>query len=436
MEPAILQAKRTELEGYVSELQSIDEAAGRGELSDDQKARLTELDPVVKGLTAEIRSDAERRGVLRGASEVLAALGWVDPETAARAHGLAEAHTQTKSIGEQVFKSEAFAAWAKTNISGGSVGKSFQALAVGMPGLTVKTLVTSQLAPSGSIVAPDRIPGILDAAPLRPVGILDQVFKTTTGSDTAEFVRVASKTNNAAPVIEGSSTADAGNAPSIPTTTGKPESGMVFEQSTTAVEEIAHWIPVTRRALADVAQMQDLVNQFLLDGLRVALEDQMLTGSGTSPDLRGLLNTPGLLSVTSAGTDLDAVVDAIRTIVTTTNKAVVPTTLVLNPADWFSTGFALAKDANGNYMLSSPMQDILGAGSLWGLRVVVDPAVPANTALVGDFRQAWLFDREQARIELGTPGDFFLRNLVAVLAELRAGFAVVRPQAFCTITGV
>ena len=30
--------------------------------------------------------------------------------------------------------------------------------------------------------------------------------------------------------------------------------------------------------------------------------------------------------------------------------------------------------------------------------------------------------------------DFFIRNLVAILAEMRAAFGVIQPSAFCKVT--
>jgi HK97 family phage major capsid protein len=57
-------------------------------------------------------------------------------------------------------------------------------------------------------------------------------------------------------------------------------------------------------------------------------------------------------------------------------------------------------------------------------------AVSAGTALVGDFSKAVLFDRLSLSITLGTINDQFIRNMVMVLGEIRAGFAVIRPVAF------
>jgi HK97 family phage major capsid protein len=60
--------------------------------------------------------------------------------------------------------------------------------------------------------------------------------------------------------------------------------------------------------------------------------------------------------------------------------------------------------------------------------IVETDALTAGTALVGDFSKAVLFDRQSLRISLGTVNDQFIRNLVAVLGEIRAGFGVIRPR--------
>jgi hypothetical protein len=62
-------------------------------------------------------------------------------------------------------------------------------------------------------------------------------------------------------------------------------------------------------------------------------------------------------------------------------------------------------------------------------------AIPAGTAWCAAWNWGVVYDREQATLQAtDTHADFFVRNLVAILAELRAGFAILRPPAFCRIT--
>jgi hypothetical protein len=76
----------------------------------------------------------------------------------------------------------------------------------------------------------------------------------------------------------------------------------------------------------------------------------------------------------------------------------------------------------------------VGAPRLWGVPVVDTDALAAGTALVGDFSKAVLFDRQSLAVTLGTINDQFIRNMVTVLGEVRAGFGVIRPVAFVRAT--
>jgi len=75
------------------------------------------------------------------------------------------------------------------------------------------------------------------------------------------------------------------------------------------------------------------------------------------------------------------------------------------------------------------------AGPLWNLPIIESEAIPAGTAYVGDWSKAILWDREQASITMtDSHSDFFIRNMVAILAELRVAFGVIQPSAFVRIT--
>jgi HK97 family phage major capsid protein len=193
-------------------------------------------------------------------------------------------------------------------------------------------------------------------------------------------------------------------------------------------------MPITKRAASDAGQIRTLIDNFLRYGLNEELEDQMLTGSGSGENFAGILNS-GISTVGSAGTDIDAIVDAIRTVRVTGRRR--PNALVIHPNDWYSTGFLTAKDSSGKYLISDPAASVEQLQQLWGLKVVVSEGVTENTALVGDFRQAVLWEREGINVMVSDQhADFFIRNLLAILAEMRAAFGVLDPQAFCSVTAV
>lgn len=291
-----------------------------------------------------------------------------------------------------------------------------------------KTLVTGASATSaGAAVRNDLYAPITDLAGERELTVSDLVTRGSTDSDTVEYVRVTSKTNAAAPTAEATATSGASGT--------KPESAMALEVVSTTVKTIAHWIPITKRAAADAGQVRTLVDAFLRYGLEEELEDQMLTGDGTGENFTGILNTSGIQTTGSAGTDLDAIVDAIRLVRYTGRRR--PTGVVFHPNDWYSTGFLLAKDSQGRYLIGDPARGPADLESLWGLRVVVSEGMTENTALVGDFRQAVLWEREGVSVLVADQhSDFFIRNMLVILAELRAAFGVLDPQGFATVTAV
>jgi HK97 family phage major capsid protein len=103
-----------------------------------------------------------------------------------------------------------------------------------------------------------------------------------------------------------------------------------------------------------------------------------------------------------------------------------PTAYILNPTEWETID--LLQDNEGRYFFGGP--SVLGTPRLWGLPVVESEAMTAGVGVVGDMRQCVLWDREAASIMASDSHmDFFTRNMVAILAELRAAFGIFRPAA-------
>jgi HK97 family phage major capsid protein len=99
---------------------------------------------------------------------------------------------------------------------------------------------------------------------------------------------------------------------------------------------------------------------------------------------------------------------------------------LMHPLDW--EAFDLLKDGEDRYYFGGPT--VLGNPRLWGLPVIESEACTQGVGFVGDFRQVIIWDREQTTIRMSdSHSDFFVRNMVAILAELRAAMGVFRPAA-------
>jgi HK97 family phage major capsid protein len=442
--------KREQLEKLVHDMKAFaDECDAKGELSADDRQKLDTMSKSVTDLVASIkaeatgrRHDGRREGVPRRARRQ-ARPEATDGEPEVHSSGIVNPKGMT--LGEAFTKSPVFTDFlAQFKGSDGRIREvsNIKTASFVVPGFDRKALVTGVSDTSGgAFVRNDRLGGVTDLIGQRELTIRDLCTNITTQSDTFEYVQVTGKTNNAAAVAEATTSADpaiSGATPgpyTVAAASGvKPESALTFAVVSSPVETIAHLMPITRRAAADAPQVRQMVDAFLLYGLAEEEEDQILNGNGTSPNLRGILNVSGIQTVGSAGTDIDAVVDAIRVIRAERRR---PSALVIHPNDWYSTGFLLAKDTTGQYLLGDPRASVEQLNTLWGLQVVVSEAMTENTALVGDFRQAVVADRQQSAIYMtDSHKDWFARNLLAVLAEERLGFGVLDPAAFSTITAV
>lgn len=293
-----------------------------------------------------------------------------------------------------------------------------------------KDLVTSADLPG--IINPDQRGLIVPPVWGKDLKIADVITMGNTSTDLIEYAQLATSTNNAAPVAEAADFDDgaiSGASPGpyvVATPSGtKPFSDMTFEKVTVPVRNIAHLAAATRRSLSDAGQLMTLINNFLRYGLEEEVEDQVMAGDGTGENFDGILNASGT-QAQAFDTDMPT---TIRKAITKARYIgrVRPTAVGINPAD--DEALDLLQDGNSRYYGGGPFGT--GPSTIWGLPRLVTESVPAGTAVVADWKQAVLWDREQTSILITEAHkDWFARNLVAVRAEMRAGFGILRPAGF------
>lgn len=355
--------------------------------------------------------------------------------------GLGEDATKTddetiRRVGKALSAGEKFTTSAEyksliASVPNGSFGEKYRVQSQPMHVGSMKSLMTSgDHTVSGGITINPEHNGLLSPFYQRPLKVRELFQAGSTSSDTIDYVRMINTVNNAAPVKEATSSAFVDGTTVTPVMGGvKPESGFTFQRDSCVVKTIAHWMPITKRALSDVGQIRTMIDSFLRYGLDEELEDQLLTGTGAGENFLGLTNTPGI-QTQAAGTDALDTTRKARTKVAIGGRAT-PTAYVMNPLDWEST--ELLRDLNGNYYGGGPFA--MTTPHLWGLPVVQSEAIPPKTAWCAAWNWGVVYDREQATVTAtDSHADFFVRNLVAILAELRCAFAVLRPSAFVKIT--
>ena len=343
-----------------------------------------------------------------------------------------------KSLGRTIIDAPEFKAMLAPYRHGGDVsipkGTHINSAPINVGSLRSKALITGLSRTSGgTFLTPDRT-DIVEMLGRAPLVLDDLISHRSTASDLVEFVQETSHTNAAAPTAEATSSAPPtapGSAGALVNVAGggyKPEGAWAFKVVQTAVKTIAEWVPITKRALADVAQLEGLINDELQKDLADVREAQMLNGDGSGEDLQGITTTSGIQTQAFATDMFTSVRDGIVKLRTV--GRVIPNAILVNPAD--SAAIDLTKDLQGRYYYGGPQA--LGPKTLWGLPIAESEYQAVHTATVGDFSKAVAWDRQQSTVTMtDSHADFFVRNLVAVLAEERLAFAVTRPLGFCSV---
>jgi HK97 family phage major capsid protein len=329
---------------------------------------------------------------------------------------------QILTLGDRLINSEQYKAAMARYAPDGRIPDSggFQMGAMPFRGLAElfnprAALITGDSSTSaGAFITPDRQAGYVDLG-RQPLRIRDIIRVLQTESDLIEYVAQLTRVNRAAIVPEATSVNDG----------AKPESDMTFEVRTAPVRTVANWTPATKQSVADAPQFRGIINGELLDNLLEEEEDIIVNSAS---GIIGITQTSGT-QTQAWDTNILTTTRKAKTIVGTVGRRV-PTAYVLNPSDWETID--LLQDNVARYFYGGPAQ--VGVPRLWGLPVVESEAMAAGAALVGDFRRAVLWDREQGSISMtDSHADFFIRNLLAILAEERIAFALTQPNAIVEI---
>jgi len=265
--------------------------------------------------------------------------------------------------------------------------------------------------------------GIVVDLPQRQTRLLDLLTVGETDEASVEFVRELTTPGNAAFVAEADS--------SDPTDlTGlKPETSATYERVVEPTKIVAHWIPMTKKALRNQSLLRTFIESRLMNGVLRAAESSALGGAGGDA-FTGIQNTVGTSNYTKGAGE--TIADAVHKQMTLVEIAMEDDALslatVLHPTDWQT--YALSKNANGDYINGKPSD--MTSKQMWGRPVVTTTVIAQGIDLVGDFSTAMLLIASGVEV-LASDGveNFFLKNMVALLAEMEAAFIVPQPKAFC-----
>lgn len=319
---------------------------------------------------------------------------------------------EAKSAGDQFVAADGFKAFAA-----GSALKARVDLKEDF-----KAAINPITTPTGGVIEAYRRPSVLAGA-FRPLTVEGLFPALPISSNAFEYVKEKDSgfVNGAAFVAEGAA---------------KPFGSTDFEVVTGTVKTVAHLARVSKQLLADGPALVAYINQRLVYGVDLVVEDQLISGDGTGQNLSGILATGNYTAHGATKADLPSknatLFDLILFAKTKVESAFYrPNCILLNPADW--SALQMEKNTSGDYYLGHPAT--VAPKTLWGLPVWTTPAIASGKFIVGDFTQAaTIWNRQGITVEMfEQDSDNVQKNLVTIRAERRLGFGVERPA--CLVGG-
>lgn len=376
---------------------------------------MSELDTILKSLDevgAKINAiDADGKASITAVKEEMKKLGEEQLKFAkelaalqqASADGASESDNRVKSIGEKFTESANYKAFSANTRD---VRGARHIVSTKNDSPTVSTV--SPAISRNTFAAPYQLAGIW-GAPEQQLIVENLIPHIPVSSSAVEYLKHTGFTNNAGVVAEGAA---------------KAESTFEFDLATANVVTIAHWTKITEQLAADAPAVTAYINAKMMYGLQLKVDNQIISGTGTSTQLGGFLKSGNHTDYSSAvtvptGANLMDFALLIKTKLDTLGYP--PKVLLLNPEDW--AGLALLKDTQKRYLLGGPAG--VTTKSLWGLPVETSASVPSGKYIMADFALgSTIYDRQEVALEIDREGDDFRKNLLTIRVERRLGLGV------------
>jgi HK97 family phage major capsid protein len=270
----------------------------------------------------------------------------------------------------------------------------------------VKALLTGEVATGPAVD--------VAALPDKPTRLLDLIPRADLSENTFAYLRQTVATNNAAVVADGAL---------------KPTSVYTFDEIEDRARVIAHLSePFPIRYADDHTSMVEVLSSQMFGGVWSKIEDLIVNGTGAGEQWAGILATAGTTTVPFA-TDVVTTLRKARTALEIKGERV--TAVAMNPADVEALDLIRENGATGGFLLDGTAYEMIFGRGVQGVPSI---AVPAGTAIAGDWSQVRLRVRQGVHSVAATQaGDLFDKNQMKLRTEGRYGFQFLRPQALAVV---
>jgi HK97 family phage major capsid protein len=217
----------------------------------------------------------------------------------------------------------------------------------------------------------------------------------------------------------------------------KPNATLSFQGAKADPTVIAATLVISKQLFEDAQAVVQYINTRLPYLVKFKEDNEILNGSGTWPDITGILNQAGVLTQAynpySASGNANAQTFG-AAFAQVENHDGTPTAVVVNPTNAWSMFTARAAGGAGTFDAGTPFSAL--PLTVWGVPSYRTRAMPANAALVGDFQLgAMIADREEVNIQTYRE-RYAEMNQILMVCEERMGLMVFRPDLFVSLTSL
>ena len=191
---------------------------------------------------------------------------------------------------------------------------------------------------------------------------------------------------------------------------------------------LAHSMPVSRDTLSNYGQLQAILSNDLMTGLRLK-EAAALLNLDSSDTKKGILKKTGIQKY--AAKQGDTLYDSVRRMKTMSwmETGIFPNYVAMHPL--VTENLDLMKDKNERYMM------LTINGRMWGVPIVEDVNLVSGEegsqkygVLLFNSNSATWYTAESDALQIGLVNDQFVRNEFTLLAEGKHLITVQRPKSF------
>jgi len=279
--------------------------------------------------------------------------------------------------------------------------------------LTVKAVGDMSIAgnTTGQIPQAMRIAGVNDI-PSRRVRLLDIVSSGSISSNLVEWVYKSGQEGTAGQTAEAAT---------------KNQIDFDLIVGSQKVEKTTAFITVTDEMLDDVEQMNTMINTELTKELLKAVETQVYSGTGTTPQMNGVRTTatafaPGTFATGSANdvylpNSIDVLGVAMNQIMLAQEDSADINYILMHPTDITSLKMQKVTSTDKRYL--ERLANIAGQLSMDGIPMIPTTLVTSGEYLIGDFTKSFVLTKQGVTLEIGLNADNFVKNFKTVRAEWR-----------------